>query len=241
MSALEELTIPAGDGAPETPAVAILPPGATKGAVVIHEIYGRQPEIDRVVQRFAARGYAAVAPDLFHRGRFACLVDVFLKVMMSGDGVATRQGRNARTWLCQATGLDPANVGLIGFCFGGGYALAAGAGWAAVSANYGHLPRPRAMRGIGPTIACYGARDKTLTYAPSRLHARLEGAGQSDFEIHMFDAGHSFLTDGRMRPGHRLAPMGFGDRPVEREEGWSRIFAYFDAHLGSAPQHHAPG
>jgi carboxymethylenebutenolidase len=228
---LQELNIAAGDGAPETPAVAILPPGATKGAVVIHEMFGRQPEIDRVVERFAAKGYAAVAPDLFRRGRLACLVDVF-KLMRSGDGVSARQGRNARAWLCDQTGLAPAHVGLIGFCFGGGYALAAGAGWGAVSANYAHLPRPRAMRGIGPTIACYGARDKTLSKAPAQLHAGLEAAGQSDFEIHLFDAGHSFLTDGPKRFAHKLGPMGFGDRPAEREEGWVRIFAYFDSHLG---------
>jgi carboxymethylenebutenolidase len=155
------------------------------------------------------------------------------KLMMTGDGVSARQGRNARAWLCETTGIAPAHVGLIGFCFGGGYALAAGAGWGAVSANYGHLPRPRAMRGIGPTIACYGARDRTLSKAPSQLHARLEEAGQNDFEIHVFDAGHSFLTDGQPRLGHRLGPMGFGDRPVEREEGWARIFSYFDSHLGA--------
>lgn len=231
MPTLQELTIPAADGAPETPAVAILPPGARRGAVVIHEIFGRQPEIDRVVERFAAKGYAAVAPDLFHRGRFACLRDVF-KVMKTGDGVSARQGRNARGWLCAQTGIDPGRVGLIGFCFGGGYALGAGAGWGAVSANYGHLPDVRAMQGIGPTIACYGGRDRTLRKAPAELHSRLEAVGQKDFEVHVFDAGHSFLTDGKAHLIQKISPMGFGDRPVERAAGWERIFAYFDGHLG---------
>lgn len=232
MSTLQEVTLPPGDGAPETPSVAILPPGAKRGVVVIHEIFGRQPEIDRVVERFAAKGYAAVAPDLFRRGRFACLIDVF-KVMKTGDGVSARQGRNARAWLCEKTGIDPANVGLIGFCFGGGYALGAGAGWGAVSANYAHLPDKRAMQGIGPTIACYGARDRTLSKAPAQLHTRLEAVGQMDFEVHVFDAGHSFLTDGKPHLIQKVSPMGFGDRPVEREEAWERIFAYFDRHLGT--------
>jgi carboxymethylenebutenolidase len=48
-----EVTIPAGDGAPALPGFAVIPDGATRGAVVIHEIFGRRPEIDRVVERFA--------------------------------------------------------------------------------------------------------------------------------------------------------------------------------------------
>ena len=49
--------------------------------------------------------------------------------------------------------------------------------------------------------------------------------------MHVFDAGHSFLTDGPKRLAHRLGPMGFSDRPVEREEAWRRIFAFFERHL----------
>jgi carboxymethylenebutenolidase len=230
---LIEIDVPAGEGAPATPSVAILPPGATRGVVVIHEIFGRQPEIDRAVERFAAKGYAAVAPDLFRRGKIACLVDTF-KLMKTGDGVGARQGRNARAWLCGQTGIPAAQVGLIGFCFGGGFALAAGAGWGAVSANYAHLPDRRTMEGLGPTIACYGKRDRTLARAPAALRARFEASGRTDCEVLEFDAGHSFLTDGKAHFIQRIGPMGFGDRPVEREEAWSRIFAFFDRHLGGA-------
>ena len=199
---------------------------------MIHELFGRQPEIDRVVERFAAAGYASVAPDLFARGVFACLRDVF-RAMRTGDGVAVQQGRNARAWLCAEANLDPSRVGLIGFCFGGGYALAAGAGWGAVSANYAHLPREQALRGCGPVIACYGKRDKTLRQAPAALRAKLTAVGQLDFEVREFDAGHSFLTDGKARWAHRLQPMGFGNAPEAREEAWRDIFAFMDNRLGA--------
>jgi carboxymethylenebutenolidase len=230
MPSLIEVTIPAGDGAPETPAVAILPEGARRGVVVIHEIFGRQPEIDRAVERFAAQGYAAVAPDLFARGKFACLRDIF-QAMKTGDGVAVRQGRNARAWLGEHAAVDPKRVGLIGFCFGGGYALTAGAGWSAVSANYGQVPSDRALSDIGPVIACYGGRDKTMKREPDKLRKRLEGAGHRDFEVHVFDSGHSFLTDGKPHLIQRVLPMGFGEYPQARADAWGRIFGFFDRHL----------
>jgi carboxymethylenebutenolidase len=226
-----ELTIAAGGGAPATPAFAILPAGARRGVVVIHEIYGRRPEIDRVIERFAAAGYAAVAPDLMHRGKIACLRDTY-RAMQSGDGVGAQQGRNARAWLCEQTGIRPDHVGLIGFCFGGGYALTAGAGWAAVSANYGTLPKRAAMRDIGPLVACYGSRDKTLARAPEQLRQRLVAMGHDTSEVHVFDAGHSFLTDAKVGAFKKLLPMALGDYPQARDEGWKTIFGFFDRHLG---------
>lgn len=228
-----ETRIPAADGAPETPAFAILPKGATRGVVVIHEIYGRRPEIDRVVERFANAGYAAVAPDLFDRGRFKCLREL-VRAMRAGsnDAVPITQGRNARTWLCEQTGISPDHVGLIGFCFGGGYALLAGAGWAAISTNYGMVPKAESLAKVGPIIGCYGTRDRTMAKSPERLERRLARAGHEPAEIHMFDAGHSFLTDKELHWGHRMMPaLALGDYPEARAEGWERIFAFFDRHL----------
>jgi carboxymethylenebutenolidase len=229
---LTEVTIPAGDGAPDTPAVALLRDGARRGVVVIHEVFGRQPEIDRAVERVAGAGYAVVAPDLFRRGRFACLRDVF-RAMKTGDGISVRQGRNARAWLCEQARIEPSRVGIMGFCFGGGYALAAGAGWGAVSANYGRIPSEKALQGIGPVVACYPSRDVTHRGEADKLRKRLAAVGQNDAEVHMFDAGHSFLTDGKARLPHRITPMGFGEYPAAREEAWSRIFAFLDRHLPS--------
>ena len=230
MQTLREIVVPAADGAPDTPAVAIVPAGADRGVVVIHEIFGRQPEIDRAVERIALAGFAVVAPDLFARGRLTCLRDVF-SAMKTGAGIAVSQGRNARAWLCAQARIQPSRVGLLGFCFGGGYALAAGSGWGAVSANYAHVPSERALRDIGPVIACYGSRDRTLRRAPDLLRARLAAVGQTDSEIRLFDAGHSFLTDGKPHLIQRLTPMGFGSYPGPRDEAWSQILTFLSSRL----------
>jgi carboxymethylenebutenolidase len=230
-----DVTIPAQDGAPETPAFAICPEGARRGVVVIHEIFGRRPEIDRVVERFAEVGYAAVAPNLMDRGHWKCLREVFGAIRSGAtDGIAVRQGRNARAWLCEQTGIAPERVGLIGFCFGGAYALLAGSGWSAVSTNYGLVPNANALRGIGPTIACYGSRDRGMRKAPEQLRDRLAEVGAAPAEIHEFDAGHCFLTDRPMRVLSLLPGAAIGDYPDARAAGWSKIMTFFDRHLGDA-------
>jgi dienelactone hydrolase len=66
---------------------------------------------------------------------------------------------------------------------------------------------------------------------PDKLRTRLEAAGQKDFEVHVFDAGHSFLTDGKPHLIQRVLPMGFGDCPQARADAWGRIFGFFDRHL----------
>jgi carboxymethylenebutenolidase len=226
-----EVTIPAGGGAPATPAFAMIPEGAARGVVVVHEIYGRQPEIDRVVERFARTGYAAVAPDLFHRGRLACLFEVFRAMKRGGGGTAVEQGRNTRAWLCAESGVAEDKVGLIGFCWGGGYALLTGPGWGAVSTNYGDVPAPDVMRGIGPVIGCYGGRDKAFRKMGGVLEERLGNVGMTP-EVHVFDAGHSFLTDGHHPISRALMPrMAIGDYPEARARGWEKILAFFDKHL----------
>jgi carboxymethylenebutenolidase len=215
-------------------AYAAIPEKPTRGMVIIHEIFGGgQPEIHRVAERFAARGYAAVAPTLFDFIlRPSCLRAAML-TMKTGEGPFVDQLRRARGWLCEETGLAESQVGLIGFCMGGGFALAAGRGWGAVSTNYGDVPKKELLHGIGPVIGCYGGRDVAFGDGA----AKLEGALQPmdvEVETHTFPTvGHSFLTDGH----HPIASaftwpiMHIRYDPAVAEEAWGHILAFFDRQL----------
>jgi len=227
-----EVVIPGRGGAPDTPAYAVLPEGAKRGVVVVHEIFGRMPEIERVVEKFAARGYAAVMPDLFARGRARCVARAMGQVR-SGRGEMFDQLRDARAWLAREAGFTEDRVAVIGFCLGGSFALAAGPGWGAASANYGFVPEAQAVVPGAPVIACYGERDPmTRTEAPKLRHL-LEKHGRAG-EVHVVPAvGHSFLTDGHhvWNDGVLGGLLRLRYDPEVAERTWADIFAFFDRHL----------
>ncbi|HTM20921.1 MAG TPA: dienelactone hydrolase family protein [Kofleriaceae bacterium] len=228
-----EVTIPGDGGDPDTPAYAALADGARRGMVVIHELFGRQPEIDRVVDRFAAAGYAAVGPDLFAGGLLPLCIARVVRAAATGEGLPIRQAEAARRWLVDRAGIDAGSVGLIGFCLGGGFALAAGRGWGAVSCNYGKVPPAPVMRGIGPVIGCFGGRDRAFAGEAATLRRRLTDLGVAH-EVHSFPTvGHSFLTDGDHPVASRLSRplLQISWDPQVAEEGWGHILRFFDEHL----------
>ncbi len=206
---------------------------ATRGVVVLHEIFGRQPEIDRVVDRFARQGYAAVAPDLWgDTPRPICIARSVAQVYR-GQGPFIDVIRGARDWLCERSGLDAARVGLIGFCMGGGFALAAGGGFGAVSTNYGAIPPDRVLASLPPTVGCYGGRDRIFGAMGPVLERRLQMLGVP-VETHTFPGeGHSFLTDGDHPLGSALSRPLFHVEyhPEVAERAWRLIFEFFDKTL----------
>jgi carboxymethylenebutenolidase len=230
-----EVTIPTRTNAPATPAYASLPPGAKRGMVVIHEVFGRQPEIDRVVDRFAKLGFAAVAPDLFAHGWKPFCIARALRATIRGEGDLLDQVRAAAAWLRLQTGLGDKQIGLIGFCMGGGFALASGAGFGAVSTNYGEMPP--LPDNLGPVIGCYGGRDLVFGRTAPKLEAKLTERS-IPHEIHTFPtAGHSFLTDGRHPVAAVLTKPLFHIRydGTVAEEAWGRITHFLEEHLAAAP------
>lgn len=227
-----DIEIPRPGGA-NLPGYAALPVDAQRGVVVIHEIFGRQPEIDRVVERFAAAGYAAVGPDLFHAGSRLGCIRRSLATIASGEGPVADNILAAQRWLCERTGLADARVGVIGFCIGGGLALAVGREFGVVSSNYGDLPPVEVLRGSPPVIGCYGGRDRLFRRNADRLRDRLNVIG-AKHEVHTFPtAGHAFLTDG----DHPIAAA--LSRPFMQvhydaavaEDAWQKIVGFFDRTL----------
>ena len=204
-----------------------MPDGAGRfpGVVVIHEAFGLNDHIRDVTDRLAAAGYAALGADLFTgRNRAICMAR-YMAGMLAGS--VNRAGiddlKASLTYLAKLPEVDPQRLGAIGFCMGGGFAIA----WActdsrlkAIAPFYGSNPRPlEVVRRSCPVVGSYPGRDFTAP-AGRALDRTLTRFG-IDHDIKVYpETRHSFFNDtGRAY-----------DREAA-EDSWRRVLDFFESHL----------
>src|SRR4051794_23611625 len=112
------------------------------GVLVIQEWWGLNDHIKDIVERFAAAGFVALAPDLYH-GKVTTEPDGAGKLMMALNiEQAGKDMSGAIDELQRRTGRI--KVGVVGFCMGGGLALVVSCqrpdAVAAVAPFYGLIP-----------------------------------------------------------------------------------------------------
>jgi carboxymethylenebutenolidase len=229
------LAVPAGSAGPEG-AGGAAKPGPWPGVVVIHEAFGLNDDIRAKADQFAARGYLALAPDLYGgRPWLRCVLGA-VRQLRAGSGPAFTALEAARGFL--ATQADcTGKVGVIGFCMGGAFALlcAPSGSFAAASANYGEVPQDAesALRGACPIVGSYGARDPMGTKHPERLQRALTVLEiPQDVKVYP-SSGHRFMTEGS-GPGAMLAKFTrMTYQEADAADAWQRIYAFFGEHLGA--------
>ncbi len=206
--------------------------GSGPGLVVIQEWWGLVPHILDVCDRFAAEGFVALVPDLYHGTKVPnSEPDEAGKVMMSLN--LDQAGRDLGGAVAYLQGLESVTsdgVGVTGFCMGGGLAMITATQQPAVAACvpwYGLIPWEHAQPDWSalhaPLLAHIAEEDEYFGPGPAaELEATLEGLGKTvDFEVYR-GADHAFFNDTR--------PEVFD--PVAAELAFTRTVDFLHAQLG---------
>jgi carboxymethylenebutenolidase len=201
--------------------------GSGPGVVVIQEWWGLVPHISDVADRFAAEGFVALAPDLYH-GQSAAEPDDAGKLMMAlRVDEAAKELRGAVDYLVGEGGASGDKVAVVGYCMGGQLALYAATvsdKVGAVADYYGIHPnvQPDLEKLTAPVLGIFAEKD---AYAPPEaaraLEAQIKRKGvETDFIIYE-GQDHGFFNDTRPEVHDQSAAA----------DAWQRTLAWFRKHL----------
>jgi carboxymethylenebutenolidase len=233
----ETIIIPTVDG--PMPAYEAAPAGEVRGGVVVvQEAFGVTPHIQDVARRFAAAGWHAVAPALFHReGSPVFDYDDVTAVMpsmsaLTGEGLSVDVA--AAVEHLGAAGFRPARVAIVGFCMGGSVALHAAVahplgaaatfyGGGVLEGRFGLPPLVEAAPGLRtPWLGLYGDEDKGIPVEQvERLRDAAAEAPVATAVVRYPGAQHGFHCDAR--------PASYD--PAAAADAWARTLAWFGANV----------
>ena len=190
--------------------------------VVVQEIFGVNPHIRRVADRFAQAGFIAMAPALFDPVR--------PEVELGYDDAGTALGRElaaelgferavqvvsaAARWLRESGH----RVGVVGFCWGGTVAMLANTRQGLPSVTYygGRSVPFLGEPARAPMLFHFGERDRLIPPEDVQRHRD----HHPDAIINTYPAGHGFNCDER----HDFAPE-------SAALAWDRTTAFLSEHL----------
>lgn len=212
------------------------PEGRAKapGLLVFQEIFGVNEHIQEVCGKFAAEGFVALAPEVFHRtapGRTFPYSDLAgAREHKSAMTLATFEAdlKAAAAWFDQDAQTGGNGLGAIGYCMGGRLAYLANARLplACAVSYYGgdiHTHADLAPKLSGPHLFCWGGLDAAITWEQRPLVIEAMRAAKKPFiDFVISDAKHGFNCD--------LRPEAYSGAAARQARGLT--LAFLHEHLG---------
>jgi carboxymethylenebutenolidase len=201
-------------------------PGGS-AVLVIHEWWGLNDNIRTTARQLADAGHLALAVDLYE-GEVAEDRDTAMKLATRAREQTTRGEENMRQALAYLRNeLGAEKVGVIGWCFGGGWSLATALNEPgdidATVIYYGRLVTDETELAplASPVLGIFGALDQGIPVETVReFHAALERLGK-EITVHVYgDADHAFAN-----------PSGTRYQPLSAADAWDKTVAFFAEHL----------
>lgn len=224
------------DGQPMRTYLDVPPGGGTvPGVVVIMHGPGLDGFIQHQVEDLARHGYAAIAPDLYHR-QPPDGADMMTRVGRLRDHEILADADAAIAHLGRVPEARVGDLAVLGFCMGGRitYLLAGArpAAWQAAGVFYGgnimkawgEGPTPYELTGriACPVIGFFGVEDANPSPEDVRkIDVELTAHGKAH-EFHSYEgAGHAFLN---FLNAER-------HRPKPAADAWAKMLGFLDQHL----------
>jgi len=209
--------------------------GSFAGVIVIQHAGGVDDFVRGMADRFAAEGFAAVSPDLYHREAPGSADDPMTRMGRLRDRTVEVDVNAAVVHARSLPEIDGERLGITGYCMGGRvtYLMAAksDAFKAAVDCWGGHClvawgdgPAPFDLTGdiSCPVLGLFGEEDPNPNPDDvAKMDAEMTRLGVPH-EFHSYaGAGHAFMNESR--PSYREEAA---------KDAWKRTIDWFKRHLG---------
>ncbi len=208
-------------------------PDAPNGSavIVIQEWWGLVDHIRDIADRFAARGYLALAPDLYHGAKTTEPNEAGKLLMGLAMDQAAKDIAGAAAYLADRDEVTSGEVGTVGFCMGGSLAL-----WSATLSDHivaavGFYPAipwermsPQWSNYAGKAAVIHCSEGDGTSAAPGIQQAKqaIEAAGGDCVLYDYPGTEHAFFNDTRAEVHH----------PTASENAWERTLGLFASRLG---------
>ena len=200
-------------------------PQPAPAVIVIHEIFGTSDFIRQTTEQLAKDGFVAIAPDLLsRRGGTPASPDSARKLIATLNPDTVTQDLDAtRRYLNTLRPVRANEIGIIGFCWGGGQSFRYATNTPDLKAFvvcYGPSPNPADMARIrAKGLGVYAANDARINAGLNDAAAAMRAAGK-DYPYTVYPGvGHGFL---RSR-----------DKPEVADSAWNNVIRFFRAQLKS--------
>ena len=200
-------------------------PQPAPAVIVIHEIFGMSDFIRQTTEQLAKDGFVAIAPDLLSRpGGTPATPDSARKLIATLNADTVTADLDAtRAYLKTLKPVRASEIGIIGFCWGGGQSFRYATNSPELKAFvvcYGPSPNPADMGKIrAKGLGVYAENDARINAGLPDAAAAMRTAGKEYPYTVYPGVGHGFL---RTR-----------EKPEVADSAWSAVIRFFRAQLKS--------
>lgn len=200
--------------------------GPFPAVMVCHENRGLTEHIRDVTRRLAKAGFAALAVDLLSRDGGTARVDPAQAPgkLSANPAQNVSDFQSAFNYLQTNNSVQKGNIGMVGFCFGGGITWMVAEAIPQLKAAvpyYGPNPPLGDVPKIGAAVlAFYGEADQRITAGSKEIEDAMKQNGKTFEKVIYPGAGHAFNNDTQSSWNEQAS-----------DDAWEKALAWFKKYL----------